>query len=226
LRDDQVCPRAADSRIASRSGRGSTRGRHARSSSTASVAAAQHARLLLHECRRRLPSAHRRRRMADRVCTDTGAGAPTWPRRGVRSCLRRGWRARAASARRCHRARACRRRRVVGRRWRRTSWRAADPDASRGRIGRLVARFSYPLARRTECRPARTSAIAPGAPLATTASSACWSLRGPGGGARRSPSRLSSQLSSQRRGWRARAHLCARTWHVALGGVAPSSGPL
>src|SRR3954471_8113744 len=47
---------------------------------------------------------------------------------------------------------------------------------SRGRIGRRVARFLYPLTSRSERRPSRTSAIAPGAPLLTTASSACWSL--------------------------------------------------
>src|SRR3954471_18197944 len=46
---------------------------------------------------------------------------------------------------------------------------------SRGRIGRRVARFSYPLTSRMECRPSRTSAIAPGAPLPATASSACCS---------------------------------------------------
>jgi hypothetical protein len=47
------------------SGQQTSRG--AWTSSKASVAAAQHARSLLHECVRRLPGAHRRRRIADRV---------------------------------------------------------------------------------------------------------------------------------------------------------------
>ena len=52
----------------------------ARSSSKVSTAAAQHARSLRHDCVRRVPGAHRRRRLADRVYDDTGSGAPTWPR--------------------------------------------------------------------------------------------------------------------------------------------------
>ena len=73
--------------------RGSARrcrsGRGARRSSTARVPAVQHARSLLHECRRRLPGAHRRRRIADRVRDRNGAVAPSWPRRR-RSHSRRG----------------------------------------------------------------------------------------------------------------------------------------
>lgn len=54
------------------------------SSSTASAAVAQHARSLLHECRRRLPGARRRRRIADRVCD------PRQRRRGLPGRGRRG----------------------------------------------------------------------------------------------------------------------------------------
>jgi hypothetical protein len=49
-----------------------------------SAPAAQHARLLFHECRRRLLAAHWRRRIADRVCTAAPAPYAGHARRSVR----------------------------------------------------------------------------------------------------------------------------------------------
>ena len=65
-----AAPRAQDAALSLRLAEASVSrspGRHARSSSKASAAAAQHARLVLRGCRRRLPDAHRRRDVAEYV---------------------------------------------------------------------------------------------------------------------------------------------------------------